>query len=55
MRISVTFNGKPVGSAMNDLREDDLLWFIKSQMELGRCVYIEPEEGDLHDFKQKAQ
>ena len=55
MRISVTFNGKPVGSAMNDLREDDLLWFIKSQMELGRCVHIEPEEGDLHGFKQNAQ
>ena len=55
MRISVTFNGKPVGSAINYLREDDLLWFIKSQMELGRCVYIEPEEGDLHGFKQNAQ
>ena len=46
MRISVTFNGMSVGCAMNDLREDDLLWFIKSQMELGRCVHIEPEEGE---------
>lgn len=55
MRLYVTFNGKPLGNAFNDLREDDLLWFIKSQMELGRSVHIEPEEGDLHDFKQNSQ
>ncbi len=47
MIITVTFNGKPFGSPMNDLRESDLLWFIKSQMELGRTVHITPEEKDF--------
>lgn len=47
MTITVTFEGKPFGSPMNDLRENDLLWFIRSQMELGREVHISPDPEDL--------
>lgn len=47
MTITVTFEGKPFGSPMNDLKEDDLLWFIRSQMELGREVHISPDPEDL--------
>lgn len=51
MIVTVTFDGKPFGSPMDDLRDDDLLWFIKSQMELGRAVHITPEEKDLFSWK----
>lgn len=47
MIVTLTYNGKPFGSPMDDLRDDDLLWFIKSQMELGRTVHITPEKKDL--------
>ena len=40
MIVTVTYNGKPFGGPMDDLREDDFLWFIKSQLELGREVHI---------------
>lgn len=53
MIVTATFNGKSFGSPMNDLRDDDLLWFIKSQMELGRAVHITPEEKDL--FSQNGK
>lgn len=43
MIVTVSYRGKPFGSAMNDLREDDLLWFIKDQLELGREIHIAPE------------
>ena len=54
MIITLTFEGKPFGSPMNDLHESDLLWFIKSQMELGRTVHITPEEGDLFHVQPEA-
>jgi hypothetical protein len=49
MIVTVMFNGKPFGSPMDGLRDDDLLWFIKSQLELGRTVQITPEEQDIFD------
>lgn len=53
MIVTVTFDGKPFGSPMDDLRDDDLLWFIKSQMELGRAVHITPEEKDIFDMRRE--
>lgn len=47
MIVTVTFGKKPFGSPMDDLRDDDLLWFIKSQVELGRTVHITPKEKGL--------
>ena len=44
MIVTTYFNGRPFGSPMNDLRDDDLLWYIKTQVELGRTVTIEPEQ-----------
>ena len=45
MIVTVMFNGKPFGSPMDGLRDDDLLWFIKSQLGL----QITPEEQDIFD------
>ena len=45
MIVTVTFNGKPFGYPMDDLREDDFLWLIKSQLELGREVHIAPKKA----------
>lgn len=53
MIVTVTFDEKPFGSPIDNLRDDDLLWFIKSQMELGRAVHITPEEKDLFSWKGK--
>ena len=47
MIVTVTYNGKPFGYPMDDLREDDFLWFIKSQLDLGREVHIAPKEHNL--------
>ena len=53
MIITVTYKGAPHGNPINDLREDDLLWFIKSELELGREVHITPEEGNMfHGSKE---
>lgn len=54
MIVTVTFDGKPFGSPMNDLRDDDLLWFIKSQIELGRAVHITPAGKDLLWAKEEV-
>ncbi len=52
MIVTVTYCGKPFGSPMDGLRDDDLLWFIKSQIELGRTVHITPEEMDLRELTE---
>lgn len=49
MIVTVMFDGKPFGSPIDGLRDDDLLWFIKSQIELGRTVQVTPEEKDVLD------
>ncbi len=47
MTISFTLNGKPYESPIKDLREDDLLFLIKAELELGRSVHITPDENDI--------
>jgi len=47
MIITLTYEGKPLGSPMNDLSGERLLQFIKDEMELGRTVHIQPEKKDL--------
>lgn len=54
MIVTLTFNGKPFGCPMDDLRGNDLLRFIQSQMELGRTVHITPEERDLFWPKEEV-
>ncbi len=47
MTVSFTFNGKPHGFPIKDLREDDLLYLIREELALGRSVHIHPDESDL--------
>lgn len=49
MIVTVTYGGKPFGSPMDDLREDDLLWFIKTHLKLGLEVHITPEPAMTGD------
>ena len=56
MIVTVTYGGKPFGSPMDDLREDDLLWFIKAQLELGREIHIAAEMiGEIWPPKETPQ
>lgn len=45
MKVTITYEGEPVGRPMYDLDGERLLWFIKAEMELGRVVHIAPDEG----------
>ena len=47
MIIILTYKGTRVGRSMNDIKEEKLMDFIKTEMELGRTVHIVPEEKDL--------
>lgn len=46
MIITVTSNGKLVGSPIDYLRNEDLYWFIKEEVKRGRTVHIAPEGGE---------
>ena len=43
MIIILTYKGTRVGRSMNDIKEEKLMDFIKTEMELGRTVHIVPE------------
>lgn len=54
MTVSFTFNGKPYGFPIKDLRnEDDLLFLIKEEIALGRSVHITPDKND-YVIRQKS-
>lgn len=53
MIVILTYKGTHVGKPMNDIKEEKLMDFIKTEMELGRTVHIVPEEKDLFPMDGK--
>ena len=53
MIIILTYKGTRVGRPMNDIKEEKLMDFIKTEMELGRTVHIVPEEKDLFPLNRE--